>query len=71
MLNWREYAVQRKQKKARYAGALDEYQETLLHEGARQWLTVANDVQQIRQRFAAQQGAKVGRLLLHVYSYTL
>ena len=53
------YAQQRKQKKQRIADAMERRRCRLLRDGVTQWLLVANDLTEMRMKFAAQQQAKV------------
>ena len=53
------YAQQRKQKKQRIAHAMERRRCHLLRDGVTQWLLVANDLTEMRMKFAAQQQAKV------------
>ena len=50
---------QRKQKKQRLADAMERRRCRLLREGVTQWLLVADDLRDMRMKFAAQQQAKV------------
>ena len=58
---WFEAIQERKRKQARYAAALEEYRHRLLKHGVTKWMEVAGDLSDIRQKYAAQRGAEVGR----------
>lgn len=56
--------LERRQKKARVAEAMEQRRDRLLKSGVSQWLRVADDMAAMRKQFAAQQQVKVGKLKL-------
>ena len=62
LITWYVYVEERKRKKARITQALQQRRQMLLKRGAAKWLAVAFDLVQMRQSYAAQQGAQVNIL---------
>lgn len=65
---WYVYTQERKRKKARIADALERRRMTLIKCGAAKWLAVASDLAQMRQKYAAQQGAEVSLVIRERYA---
>lgn len=59
-LAWRLYLKERRRKACRIANAMTSYRRQLLKRGTSQWLAMSADLSEMRMRFAAEQGAKVG-----------
>ena len=56
---WLQYVTQQRHKKQRIAAAMEIRRQRLLREGVSQWLRVATDMEERREKKAAQQHAQV------------
>ncbi|KAK3593053.1 hypothetical protein CHS0354_007839 [Potamilus streckersoni] len=58
LVAWLDYVQDRKRKKERVTAALERRRQRLLRAGVTKWLVMANDVGEMRSKFAAHQQAK-------------